>query len=442
MVMRFLPIAPFVLFVATSALALVSGPAGCAQGTVEFETGGGDDGDGGAGGSVSSGAGGQDAGWDGSCMTADDCASFTDACSVGACINAKCGKIPMNEGAACDDGKQCTQIDTCQSGVCVGGEKKFCPSTSSCFVGDCDVATDSCVEVPGNDGAPCVDDDACTQTGVCGNGVCLPGKPVDCSFLDGTCSKGYCDPTLGCVTMPLNDGTACNDNFYCTVNDTCKAGVCAGVPNTCAAPGDVCQVGMCNEAAKSCVAVPGNNGGACDDNNACTTGETCSNGACSGGAPANNGGACDDQDPCTVSDTCANGTCAGGAAGCQNADLCCPAGCVLANDDDCGCLNPGGGAMIADNGAGLNEQYCYNANDSTQVRAMKACESHFGVGACCVITGGYQDQQYGQCNQGGGVGTYHWHWDNHPNGHCAPIYVVGDVVSPGWCGVVLGTFIN
>lgn len=27
-------------------------------------------------------------------------------------------------------------------------------------------------------------------------------------------------------------------------------------------------------------------------------------------------------------------------------------------------------------------------------------------------------------------------------GHCDPNYVVGDVVSPGWCGVVLGNFIN
>jgi hypothetical protein len=64
------------------------------------------------------------------------------------------------------------------------------------------------------------------------------------------------------------------------------------------------------------------------------------------------------------------------------------------------------------------------------------------VGSCCVITGGYQDQQYGQCGQGGGGGTLHWHWDFHPNGHCGPVYVPGDVVAPGWCGVILGSFID
>lgn len=38
------------------------------------------------------------------------------------------------------------------------------------------------------------------------------------------------------------------------------------------------------------------------------------------------------------------------------------------------------------------------------------------------------------------VGSLHWHWDTHPNGHCAPNDVPGDVASPGWCGVMLGSF--
>jgi hypothetical protein len=97
---------------------------------------------------------------------------------------------------------------------------------------------------------------------------------------------------------------------------------------------------------------------------------------------------------------------------------------------------------VAENGVGLNEMYCYAANDSTDIRALKACESHFGVGTCCVITGGYLEQQYGQCGMGGYDGTIHWHWDNHPDGHCDPLYVVGDVVSPGWCGVILGSFLD
>jgi hypothetical protein len=106
------------------------------------------------------------------------------------------------------------------------------------------------------------------------------------------------------------------------------------------------------------------------------------------------------------------------------------------------CKNPMGGNLAHDNGCNLKENYCYNNGDTTQQRAQKACESHFGVGTCCIIMGGYQDMQYGQCNGGGGQGSIHFHWDSQPQGHCPPAYVPGDTVSPGWCGVVLGNFIK
>ena len=291
--------------------------------------------------STTTGAGGgeEDAGTDaaGPCLSAADCASFGDACNEGACINGVCGKLPTNDLGACDDGINCTENDTCQGGVCVGGTTKFCPSSSTCLVGSCDVMTDTCVEVPGNDGASCVDDDACTLAGTCVGGFCQAGGQVDCSFLDGVCSKGYCDPAIGCKVMPVNDGTPCDDNLYCTVNDTCQSGMCSGVPNTCAPPGDVCKIGTCNEAMKTCVAVPGNDGAACDDGNPCTAGETCGAGNCVGGQPANNGMACDDADGCTMGTTCANGLCTNptsAIAQCIDGDSCCPAGCQ-GNDDDC-----------------------------------------------------------------------------------------------------------
>ncbi len=273
----------------------------------------------------------------GPCVGADDCAAFDDACNVGTCINGACEKLPANDLGACDDGKACTQNDACQGGAC-SGTLKPCSSSDACHVASCDVVTDACVEVPGNDGAGCVDDDPCTLTAVCQSGVCMPGQAVDCSFLDGVCSTGACDPQLGCVAVPKNDGAPCDDGFYCTVGDSCTAGVCSGAPNTCAAPGDVCMIGSCNEATDSCVAVPGNDGAACNDNSPCTTGETCANGACGGGLPANPGAACDDQNACTVGETCTNnGTCGGGSAivACQSGDGCCPPGCTLANDGDC-----------------------------------------------------------------------------------------------------------
>lgn len=304
-------------------------PIACASGVTEEGGLGGAGGSGGASSSTSTG--------DGPCVLAEDCLSFTDACNVGACVNAKCAKLPMNDGVSCDDGKTCTENDLCQAGKC-SGSLKFCSSSTPCHVGMCDVVTDACVEVPGNDGQPCVDEDPCTQTGTCKSGACSPGKPTDCSFLNGQCSTGKCDSTLGCVSEPKNDGAQCEDGFFCTINDVCNAGVCGGSPNPCGSPSDVCLVSSCNEVKDTCDAVPGNNGAACDDNSACTTGEVCGNGVCGGGAPANNGAACNDKNACTTGEVCANGGCGGGAAvvACQNGDGCCPQGCDVNSDDDCG----------------------------------------------------------------------------------------------------------
>ncbi len=282
----------------------------------------------------------------GPCVYAEDCNALDGACVEGICINGVCQTSPTAEGGPCDDGKTCTTNDYCAAGVCTG-TLKSCPSSDTCHVGFCDTTTDQCTEIPGNEGAGCVDDDPCTLTGSCNNGVCSPGQLVDCSFLDSTCGAGVCDPQIGCVAMPLNDGTGCSDGLYCTINDVCTGGVCQGVPNTCAAPGDVCKIGSCNEANDTCVAVNGNDGGACDDGNSCTTGEKCAAGICGGGLPANNGGACDDGDACTVNGICnANGGCIGTpVVACVSGDGCCPSGCSFPADDDCcgiDCWGPDG----------------------------------------------------------------------------------------------------
>jgi hypothetical protein len=196
----------------------------------------------------------------------------------------------------------------------------------------------ACGSAAGNDGASCDDGDPCTYSGTCAAGACSKGPPVDCSAFNGVCADGVCDPVLGCMAKPKNDGAACDDGLYCTVMDVCKAGACGGVPNTCAAPGDVCMIGQCNEAQKTCVAVPGNNGVACSDGNPCHVNATCNAGACSGGVPGNNGLACDDGNPCTTGTKCSNGACGGAAMTinqCTNGDLCCPAMCTIANDSDC-----------------------------------------------------------------------------------------------------------
>ncbi|MDD5254258.1 MAG: putative metal-binding motif-containing protein [Candidatus Nanoarchaeia archaeon] len=75
------------------------------------------------------------------------------------------------------------------------------------------------------------------------------------------------------VTSYELDGTTCNDLLYCTVNDGCNSGVCAGVP------GDIsdsvaCTVDVCNEELDALEHNPDNS--ACDDNLYCNGVETCS----------------------------------------------------------------------------------------------------------------------------------------------------------------------
>jgi hypothetical protein len=112
--------------------------------------------------------------------------------------------------------------------------------------------------------------------------------------------------------------------------------------------------------------------------------------------------------------------------------------------DDCSAICEGecSSSLKAENGTGLAKYYCYEPDDSIDTRARKACESHFGVGACCIIEHGYSELQWGQCGQTLYGGTYHFHPDSHPDHHCDPIYVVGDVLNPGWCGEIVGNFLD
>jgi hypothetical protein len=333
---------------ATSVTSGLGGDGGAGGGDTTTATGAGGAGLGGAGqgGSAHGGAGGgtsRDAGADAlpdgpiPCAGAVDCVALSDACNQGACVDGTCAKQPANEFGACDDGLFCTENESCANGVCGGGTPKLCPNADACHIGACDEAAKKCTTAPGNDGAPCSDGNPCTASATCAGGACVPELQKDCSFLDGPCAKGTCDPKLGCVPLQAKDGTACDDGLYCTVGDACKAGKCGGQPNTCAPPGDVCMVGTCDEAAKSCVAVPGNDGAKCSSGDACIGGQTCSNGVCGGGGPANDGAACTPADKCQVGTTCSKGACTNALSvisQCIDGDGCCPPGCEL-KDDDC-----------------------------------------------------------------------------------------------------------
>ena len=71
---------------------------------------------------------------------------------------------------------------------------------------------------------------------------------ADCS--DGNpCTNDTCAPGQGCVHT--NNTNPCGDGQFCTVGDTCQAGVCRGTPRNC---GDTteCTADTCNEASDVC----------------------------------------------------------------------------------------------------------------------------------------------------------------------------------------------
>ncbi|MRG92364.1 hypothetical protein [Polyangium spumosum] len=274
----------------------------------------------------------------GGCTRASDCEVLAGPCRAAACINGSCEAVPASELGACDDGLFCTIDDSCRGGVCVGGASRGCASPDDCHIGVCDEAAGACTSMVGNEGATCDTGDLCAAGGACSNGACVGAVAVDCTALDGPCTKGICDPAKGCVAIPANDGGACgeakaedckagrcaggqcevvaanegkpcDDGSFCTLGEFCQAGVCgAGGPRPCAAP-SACWTATCDEAADICVASPGNEGAACDDGDPCRAETKCANGACIGGVAANEGAACDDGLACTTGEVCAAGVC-------------------------------------------------------------------------------------------------------------------------------------
>lgn len=166
--------------------------------------------------------------------------------------------------------------------------------------------TDSCtllavLHVPVADGTLCSDRNACTgadaSTEKCGAGMCVPGPPVPTD--DGNaCTVDSCSPATGVQHTNVANGTSCSDTNACTNPDACASGACVSGPAIPIDDGKVCTADSCDPATgvkHTNLA----NGTSCNDANACTTGESCSSGNCTGGAAV----AIDDNDACTI-DTC------------------------------------------------------------------------------------------------------------------------------------------
>ncbi len=288
-----------------------------------------------------------------------------DICTADKCSGGEC--LPGALKACADDGNPCTADEcqpsqgcshpfvdalpcvpkgifcvagACQAGQCVAASSAGCDDNNACTLDLCDPVMGVCSNTAlGN--APCSDGSACSQNDSCVFGKCL-GSNVNCD--DGNpCTIDACLPASGCVSPWAADGLPCSDGDACTLGDACKAGKCTGpLSVTCEKPSN-CQVAVCQSSSGACATVPAIQGQACDDSNACTQGESCQAGSCTGILVG-----CDDGNPCT-DDSCAPSTgcqhsfntssCSDGSA-CTQVDTCLLGQCLAGAPKSCDDANP------------------------------------------------------------------------------------------------------
>ena len=104
-----------------------------------------------------------------------------------------------------------------------------------------------------------------------------------------------------------DDGIACDDDVFCTVDDQCVDEVCVGTPNLCDDENE-CTTDSCDGVADACINTSVPEHSECDADNLCTTGE-CLSGVCEFIDVV-----CGDENECTA-DSCDP------SVGCINTDL-------------------------------------------------------------------------------------------------------------------------
>ena len=164
----------------------------------------------------------------------------------------------------------------------------FFPVPDSCHVGQCSPGTGLCEAVPGNDGTPCSDSEICHGRQGLRERPCEGGVSRDCSALDVGCSTGACDPAPAIVMLSrsLPAAPASRGRTSAIVAPATRAAPASSI-HTGARPSETagCTVGVCSEAGV-CTPRSVPDGGACVDSDWCTLGETCLAGLCQGGRPA------------------------------------------------------------------------------------------------------------------------------------------------------------
>lgn len=242
------------------------------------------------------------------------CTALSQCHTIGTCnpTTGACSNPRKPDGTMCDDSNACTPTDTCESGACIGANPIKCVATDQCHdIGTCNPTTGTCSNPLKANGSSCDDSNACTQLDTCQTGVCIGSMPTICTASDQCHTAGFCDAISGACTNPIKgNGTACNDGDACTKKDTCNAGVCTGAnPVVCAASDSCHDVGTCDSMTGLCSNPSKADGATCDDGDPCTQADTCVAGNCQAG----------DNVVCAAADECHDvGTCDSANGACSN----------------------------------------------------------------------------------------------------------------------------
>jgi hypothetical protein len=210
--------------------------------------------------------------------------------------------LPGSDGTACDTGLGlCAPNGACSAGACVSPTPVTCTAADQCHdVGVCNPASGTCSQPVKAVGTTCSDANGCTSGDVCNAAGACVGAAVTCNTPPGACfaATGTCTSTGAnsntCAYAPAPVGTTCTGANLCLQTYACDgAGACAGTnPVNCV--GGACTTGgTCNPATGACVGGTNQpNGTACNDANACTTGDACLGGVCVGTPTCGAGQSC------------------------------------------------------------------------------------------------------------------------------------------------------
>lgn len=323
------------------------------------------------------------------CHQAGECDPTTGTCTTPA----------VEDGTPCDDGNACTQTDTCQGGSCGGSNPVACSASDQCHeAGECDPNTGICSDPAKPDGAACdADGDACTAGDSCQDGECAAGSPPDCEVCN-ACSGGDCQPVdsdSGCATVCCN-GSCCGAGEEC-VDNACQS--------TCLEAQDPCQVNSqcCQTPPTSCApANPNCYATGTDPFNQCChdTNESCGNDCdccalqlCEDGTCCKvAGGSCSSESECCdgIGDqTCFNGRC------------CVLEGHTCEGPDDC-CAGMCGPDGFCQGCLGLQQACEADDNQCCQDQEATSCDE-IGFGSepsCCRPPGGACNENDDCCRGG------------------------------------------